>query len=130
MAHAEQLPTQLGETVKARNLCTDRSICNSILIRVGPGRLKHLDASQLCLQEKTRSGELLVNNVLGTSNPTDAIAKFADSMTLERDFEKMGLLHKNCTLGGEVRVQRAGHPERAVAEVGRLHPGLRDAAGS
>lgn len=49
-------------------LWADSSACKSFLTRLGPGRLKRLEAAQLRLQEKTWAGEVRMKAILRTHN--------------------------------------------------------------
>ncbi len=47
--------------------------------RTGVGRIRHLDARLLWVQDKVRSGEVRLYKVLGTENPADLLTKFLSS---------------------------------------------------
>lgn len=116
--------------MKEHILRTDSSALKSILTPLGPGRLKRLEAAQLYLHEKTRSGELRVETVLGTLNPAGAMTNFIDNKTLEIHFEKLGLVISECMPDAIVGIRKDVHAERQVAGVVRLHLEQCEAAGS
>lgn len=51
LACGAQFLMQFGETVKHIILWTENSFCKPSFMRLGPGRLKHLEASQLHARE-------------------------------------------------------------------------------
>ena len=54
---------------------TDATAAIGMSRRLGVGKIRNLDASLLWLQQKVRSNEVPLENVLGSVNPVDALAK-------------------------------------------------------
>ena len=59
-------------------LLTDTSAAKGMVGRVGTGKVIHIDVSQLWLQDKIRSGDIVVVKVKGTENIADALTKYVD----------------------------------------------------
>ena len=60
--------------------------------RLGVGKNRHLDTSLLWVQDKIRSGDVLLEKVLGVENPADALTKHVDRATLQLHLSTMGLV--------------------------------------
>ena len=76
-AEAMFLRTLLGELNRSATiqLLTDSSSAMQVVLRKGLGRLKHLEVSQLWLQDALRKGLLKIGNVMGQCNPADICTK-------------------------------------------------------
>ena len=59
--------------------------------RRGMGKIRHLDCTDLWIQEKVRSGAAEVVKVPGTENPADAFTEYVDRKTLLKALEKFNL---------------------------------------
>jgi len=68
---------------------TDSSAAIGIASRQGLGKLRHLDAHTLWLQQAVRSGRITLKKVLGTANPADLFTKH--SLTREKLLELVQL---------------------------------------
>ena len=73
----------LGICRKVR-LNTDASAAKGICMRKGLGKIRHLEVSQLWLQDKVSKGEVNVRKVKGDSNPADALTKAVNQVKLEQ----------------------------------------------
>ena len=60
------------------NLKTDANAAQGISMRRGIGKVRHLEVNQLWLQDKVRSGEIMVEKVGGKINISDALTKFPE----------------------------------------------------
>lgn len=72
---------------------------------------------QLYVQEKMRTGELRV----GTLNPASVMTKLIDDATLEKHFEKLGMVDLECRSDARVGSRDNEHAVRRERRV-RLHP--------
>ena len=59
--------------------------------RKGLGRIRHLAESDVWIQDKLRSGDLIRYKVLGAKNPSDILTKYADRHCLEKHLLRMSL---------------------------------------
>ena len=69
---------------KGIRLKTDASAAKGISARKGLGKIRHLEVSQLWLQDKVANGEVCVQKVDGTANKADALTKHVTREELER----------------------------------------------
>ena len=63
---------------------SDSSACRGIMLRTGPGRLKHLQTRFLWLQGRVRANELGVCRVLSEENPADLGTKVLDEKRIAK----------------------------------------------
>ena len=73
----------LGVIRKVR-LNTDASAAKGICNRKGLGKIRHLEVSQLWLQDKVNRGEVLVKKIRGDLNPADALTKGVNAVKLSQ----------------------------------------------
>ena len=72
---------------------SDATAAIGIARRKGLGKIRHLDVTDLWIQDKIRSKEIQVVKVLGTDNPADALTKYVERASLEKALAKMNV-HK------------------------------------
>ena len=82
----------LGFTYKLR-VHSDATAAIGIARRRGMGKIRHLDCSDLWVQEKIRSEKIEVVKILGTDNPADAFTKHVERAMLQKSLTKLGI-HK------------------------------------
>ena len=70
---------------------TDAAAAIGIVRRRGLGKVRHLDVTDLWLQEKVRTGDIRVEKVAGTENPADALTKVLPRPLLVKHLSSMGL---------------------------------------
>ena len=70
---------------------TDAAAAIGIVRRRGLGKVRHLDVTDLWLQEKVREGDIQVEKVAGTENPADALTKVLARPLLAKHLAFMGL---------------------------------------
>ena len=80
----------LGFHYKLR-LHSDATAAIGIARRRGMGKIRHLDCSDLWVQEKIRSQKIELVKVLGTENPADAFTKHVPREILEKSMAKIGM---------------------------------------
>ena len=70
---------------------SDATAAIGIARRKGMGRIRHLDVSDLWVQDKVRSGSIGLEKIPGDRNPADALTKYVDAGILRRSLLFMGL---------------------------------------
>ena len=73
---------ELGVRVSLK-VKSDASAAIGIVMRAGLGKVRHIDVSQLWIQEKVASGQIEVINVDSKSNLADALTKHVQKSELE-----------------------------------------------
>ena len=76
----------------AINLHSDATAAIGIARRKGLGKIRHLDCTDLWIQDKVRSKDINIFKVLGTDNMADALTKYVDRATPLSSLDKMGLV--------------------------------------
>ena len=77
---------ELGLELKIR-LKTDASAAIGIASRRGLGKIRHIEVTQLWLQDKVQNKEILLNKVDGTKNIADALTKHVSNQELTKHME-------------------------------------------
>ena len=72
---------------------SDATAAIGIARRRGMGKIRHLDCSDLWVQEKIRSAKIDLVKNLGTENPADSFTKHVDRFILAKSLGKIGV-HK------------------------------------
>ena len=70
---------------------TDATAAIGICRRRGPGKIRHLSTADLWIQERVKSGEIVLTKVAGESNIADALTKHVDKRTLEKHVKSMNI---------------------------------------
>ena len=78
----------LGATI---SIHADSSAAIGICQRTGVGKVRHLDVSQLWIQEKVKLRELELHKCLGTLNPADILTKHVPRATLEEHLHRLNV---------------------------------------
>ena len=86
---AVAMTEDLGDKLEAY-LYADASAAIGVANREGLGRIRHLDAQSLRLQQAIRQKRLGVGKVAGTENPSDLMTKHVDAKTFEGHVKSMG----------------------------------------
>ena len=71
---------------------SDATAAIGIARRKGLGKIRHLDVTDLWIQDKIRSKEIQVEKVLGQENPADALTKYVEKAILEKALSKLNLV--------------------------------------
>ena len=71
---------------------SDATAAIGIARRRGMGRIRHLDVTDLWVQEKFTSKAASIDKVLGTENPADILTKHVDGPALKVALQKMGMV--------------------------------------
>ena len=77
-------------TLKLR-LHRDSTAAIGVCKRRGLGKIRHLAVADLWLQDKVRSGDLTIHEVLGADNPADAMTKVVGRSTLEMALNRVSM---------------------------------------
>ena len=80
----------LGYDYKLR-IHTDATAAIGIARRRGMGKIRHLDTTDLWVQEVVRSGRVELVKVLGAENPADIFTKYVERPLLQKMLEKIGM---------------------------------------
>ena len=80
----------LGFTYKLR-IHSDATAAIGIARRRGMGKIRHLDVTDLWIQEKFHSTYAFIHNVFGTENPADVLTTYTDEAILHMALDKMGI---------------------------------------
>jgi len=86
--------TNLIRSCGGRTRCTirtDSSAANGIVHRRGCGKIKHLEAKQLWVQEKVMSKEVSIKKIPRQENPSDCLTHHWTSIDAMRHFMSLGL---------------------------------------
>ena len=73
------------------NIWSDATAAIGIARRKGLGQIRHLDCTDLWVQDKIRSKQIVLQKVLGAENPADIMTKYVDRKTLDMAMPKLGL---------------------------------------
>ena len=73
------------------NMYTDATAAIGIARRRGMGRIRHIDVTDLWIQEKFNHKHAFLHKVLGTDNPADLLTKYTDRASLLKALKTMGL---------------------------------------
>ena len=87
----QALMHDLGWNAKVR-VHSDATAAIGIARRKGLGKIRHLDVTDLWIQDKVRSKQILLSKVLGTENSADVLTKYVDRATMDKALQKMGLV--------------------------------------
>jgi hypothetical protein len=86
----KSLAADLGFSIDVR-VHADSSAAIGICKRSGIGRVRHLAVGQLWVQEKVRSGEMILLKVLGAENPADLLTKHLPRDMIDEHLFKMAV---------------------------------------
>ena len=73
---------------------TDASAAIGIASRIGLGKIRHIEVSQLWLQEKVQCGKVIIIKVDTNCNLADALAKGVDASILSKHLVGVGMVIK------------------------------------
>ena len=80
----------LGYDCKLR-VHTDATAAIGIARRRGMGKIRHLDTTDLWVQEVVRSGRVELCKVLGAENPADILTKYVERPLIDKMLSKIGM---------------------------------------
>ena len=86
----QSMARDLGFSVQL-HIRTDATAAIGIVRRRGLGRIRHLDCSDLWVQDKLLRGAFRISQIAGPENVADILTKHVDSNTLHRLLPKMGI---------------------------------------
>ena len=70
---------------------SDATAAIGIARRRGLGKVRHLDCTDLWVQEKVRSGAIKLTKILGTEIPADAFTKYLDCPLMDKAMHRLNL---------------------------------------
>ena len=70
---------------------SDATAAIGIARRKGLGTIRHLDVTDLWIQDRIRSKAITLSKVLGTENMADVFTKYVDKKVMESAILRMGL---------------------------------------
>ena len=70
---------------------SDATAAIGIARRKGIGKIRHLDTTDLWIQDVIRSGRITLEKVLGAHNPADILTKYVEKRALEMALPRMNL---------------------------------------
>ena len=76
----------------AINIWSDATAAIGIARRKGLGKIRHLACTDLWVQDKIRSKQIVLQKVLGADNPADITTKYVERKVLEMALPKLGLI--------------------------------------
>ena len=71
---------------------SDATAAIGIARRKGLGKIRHLDCTDLWIQDKIRSKDIGISKVLGSEKMADILTKYVDRKTIDSAIDKMGLM--------------------------------------
>ena len=77
------------------DLLTDASAAKGIAMRIGLGKVRHLETSQLWLQSKVANGEISVHKIDGKDNAADALTKYLSGPEMTLHLQKIPVWRNN-----------------------------------
>ena len=87
----QSIAADLGFTWRI-DIHTDATAAIGIARRRGMGRIRHLDVTDLWIQDKFNSKLAFLHQVLGADNPADVLTKYTDKAILHKALKTMNLL--------------------------------------
>ena len=74
---------------------TDATAAMGMARRGGIGKVRHLDVSQLWIQERLKNKSFGLRKVLGTDNPSDALTKYLSRPELVKHLTSMSMVYES-----------------------------------
>ena len=71
---------------------SDAMAAIGIARRKGLGKIRHLDVTDLWIQDKIRSGQIKLDKIASQENPADVLTKFIDRATMVKALSKLHLV--------------------------------------
>ena len=91
---ARSLMKDLGHEVSIL-VHTDAEAAKGIASRMGLGKTRHIDVHYLWVQERVRSGDLVLQKVKGTENPADLMTKHLSAPEIHKYMSKIGFEYRD-----------------------------------
>ena len=85
----EDLGVTFGKPIEVK---TDASAAIGIASRIGLGKIRHIEVSQLWLQEKVRTGKVIITKVDTNCNLADALTKGVDASIIAKHLSGVGVV--------------------------------------
>ena len=78
--------------VQTGTLCTDSSAAKGTVSRIGSGRMKHVEANHLWIQEKCANGSLIFNKIPRDENPSDCLTHYWVPASAQKHFRRCSVV--------------------------------------
>ena len=85
----EDLGVTFGKPIEVK---TDASAAIGIASRIGLGKIRHIEVSQLWLQEKVKNGKVTITKVDTSCNLADALTKGVDAAIIAKHLSGVGVI--------------------------------------
>ena len=86
----QSLARDMGWTYEI-NVHSDATAALGIARRRGLGKVRHLDVTDLWIQEKVRAKAVTLHKIDGSKNPADVLTKYVDHATMSRALDFLSL---------------------------------------
>ena len=87
----QSLLHNLGWDIKIK-VRSDATAAIGIARRKGMGNIRHLDTTDLWIQDVIRSGKIDLSKVTGPENPADILTKYVERKAIESALPRMSLV--------------------------------------
>ena len=88
----KSIAMDLGVVMSVINVKTDASAAKGIAYRKGLGKVRHIEVSQLCLQDRASKVDIVIEKVSTHVNLADALTKHVDSGKLNSHMISVGMV--------------------------------------
>ena len=89
---AQSVLSELGVPVSpVAEAFTDSAAAKSFVSKRGLGKMRHLELRDLWLQREVGNGKVLIQKMLGSENPADAMTKFLSCQVLQHRLHKLSI---------------------------------------
>ena len=85
----EDLGVTFGKRIEVK---TDASAAIGIASRIGLGKIRHIEVSQMWLQEKVKNGKFTITKVDTSCNFADALTKGVDAAIIAKHLSAVGVV--------------------------------------
>ena len=86
---ALMMDLEMADETTKLTIKTDASAAKGISSREGLGKVRHLEVSQLWLQEKVNNRDIMVERVKGEDNKADALTKYVGGESIQIHMEQV-----------------------------------------
>ena len=80
-----------AEWVLPLHVYSDATAAIGIARRKGLGNIRHLDVTDLWIQDRIKSKDISLSEILGAENMADVLTKYVDRKTMDSALHRMGL---------------------------------------
>ena len=112
---AADLGVEFSQSIAIKS---DASAAIGISNRIGIGKIRHIEVTQLWVQEKVANGEIVIHKVPTEDNLADALTKAVDAQTIQThvngtNAERLSYRHPLCpSLDDDKEEDKGEEPEK------------------